>query len=101
MSTTTQAVDWEARYLAGTTGWQRPEVNPALPAWCADGTLRPGRILVPGAGRGAEPLALAEAGFTVTVVDIAPSAIAFQQERLAPVGGQAVLGDLLDRKSVV
>jgi len=94
MSTTTQAIDWEARYREGTTGWQRPDVNPAWSAWVGDGTLAPGRILVPGAGRSAEPLALAEAGFTVTVVDIAPSAVAFQQERLVPAGGEAVLADL-------
>jgi SAM-dependent methyltransferase len=94
MSTTTQAIDWEARYREGTTGWQRPHLNPAWSAWVSDGTLAPGRILVPGAGRSAEPLALAEAGFTVTVVDIAPSAVAFQQERLVPAGGEAVLADL-------
>jgi trans-aconitate methyltransferase len=94
MSIPTQAVDWEQRYRDGATGWQRPDVNPAWSAWVQDGTLVPCRILVPGAGRSAEPLALAQAGFTVTVVDIAPSAIAFQQERLGPVGGEAMEADL-------
>ena len=94
MSIPTQVIDWESRYRAGTTGWQRPALNPACAAWIADGTLTPGRILVPGAGRSAEPLALAGAGFTVTVVDAAPSAIEFQQQQLAPAGGQAVCADL-------
>lgn len=89
-------IDWEARYRQGTTGWQRADVNPAFLSWRADGTLTPGRVLVPGAGRSAEPLALAEAGFAVTVVDLAPSAVAFQQERLASAGGQAVLANLLE-----
>jgi hypothetical protein len=94
MSVPTQAVDWEQRYQTGATGWQRAELNPAVSTWLHDGTLAPCRILVPGAGRSAEPLALAKAGFSVTVVDVAPSAIAFQGERLAPAGGEAVLADL-------
>ena len=44
--------------------------------------LAPCRILVPGAGRSTEPLALAEAGFSVTVVDSAPTAVATQRSRL-------------------
>ncbi|MCW3477032.1 TPMT family class I SAM-dependent methyltransferase [Limobrevibacterium gyesilva] len=87
-------VDWEAKYRQGTTFWQRPDSNPALAGWLADGTLRPGRILLPGAGQGAEPLDLAKAGFDVTVVDIAPSAVAFQQGRIGPFGGHVLLADL-------
>ena len=78
----TQSVDWELRYQEGSTGWERPGMNPAFLAWLEDGTLSPCRILVPGAGRSAEPLALAEAGFDVTVVDAAPSAVAVQRARL-------------------
>lgn len=91
-------LDWEARYREGTTGWQREDVNPAFLAWRADGTLRPGRILVPGAGRSVEPKLMAEAGFAVTVIDVAPSAVAFQQERLAPFGGRAVEANLFEWK---
>ena len=79
---TTQAIDWEARYRDGATGWERPGMNPAFTAWRDSGALKPCRILVPGAGRSPEPLALAEAGFTVTVVDASPSAIATQRARL-------------------
>jgi hypothetical protein len=94
MSTT--LLDWEERYRSGQTGWQRDGVTPACRAWIADGTLPEGRILVPGAGRSAEPLALAQAGRAVTVVDIADSAVAFQAARLAPFGGIAVAADLFD-----
>jgi SAM-dependent methyltransferase len=94
------AADWEARFQAGTTPWQRGELHPALTAWLDGGVLRPGRILVPGAGRSPEPLALAQAGFSVTVVDAAASAVAFQHERLAPHAGSVVeQADLLAWKS--
>lgn len=96
MSQPPQAIDWESRYQAGATGWERAGPNPAFLSWRASGALAPCRILVPGAGRSHEPLALAEAGFDVTVLDIAPSAAAAQAARLAPFGARArvVSGDL-------
>jgi hypothetical protein len=78
----TQSIDWETRYRSGATGWERAGVNPAFLTWRESGALAPCRILLPGAGRSAEPLALAEAGFTVTVVDAAASAVAVQRARL-------------------
>ena len=75
----TQAIDWESRYRDGTTGWERRGLNPTFLAWRDAGTLAPCRILIPGCGRSLEPMALAEAGFDVTVVDAAPSAVATQQ----------------------
>jgi SAM-dependent methyltransferase len=92
----TQAIDWEGRYREGTAGWERHGLNPAFLAWRERGTLAPCRILVPGGGRSLEPLALAEAGFDVTVVDAAPSAIAIQRahfERLK-IAARAVQADL-------
>lgn len=78
----TQAVDWETRYREGATGWERPGINPAFLHWREHAVLTPCRILVPGAGRSVEPLALAEAGFDVTVIDAAPSAVAVQKARV-------------------
>jgi methyl halide transferase len=78
----TQAIDWEFRFREGTTRWERPSLHPAFLGWRESGTLTPCRILVPGAGRSGEPLALAEAGFDVTAVDAAPSAVAVQRARL-------------------
>ncbi len=94
MSQTTQALDWEQRFRAGTTPWERPEANPAFLAWRASAVLMPGRILVPGAGRSAEPRLLAEAGFEVTVVDAAATAVAFQREMLAAFDATAEQADL-------
>ena len=76
-------VDWESKYQAATTPWERTEANPAFLAWRAGGLLTPSRILVPCAGRSAEPALLAAAGFDVTIVDLAPSAIAAQAKMLA------------------
>ena len=78
----TQAIDWESRYRDGATGWERAGLNPAFTNWRETGALAPCRILVPGAGRSAEPLALAEAGFDVTVVDASATATATQRARL-------------------
>jgi methyl halide transferase len=78
----TQAIDWEERFREGTTRWERPALHPAFVDWQESGVLAPCRILVPGAGRSTEPQALAEAGFNVTVVDAAPTAVATQRARL-------------------
>ncbi len=77
----TLVLDWEGRYQDGATGWERHGLNPAFLEWRGSGVLAPCRILFPGGGRSLEPLALAEAGFDVTVVDAAPSAIAMQRTR--------------------
>ena len=80
--TTEPAADWESRYRDGATAWERPGLNDAYLTWRDHGLLMPCRILVPGGGRSAEPLAMAEAGFDVTVVDLAESAVAAQRARL-------------------
>lgn len=74
---------WQARYDEGRTGWDRGAPSPALERWMASGALTPGRILVPGCGRGHEVVALARAGFAVTAVDYAPSAVASLRGLLA------------------
>jgi hypothetical protein len=91
----TSPEDWEARYRDGTTGWERPALHPVFLAWRSDGTLAPCRIIIPGAGRSAEPLALAREGFRVTVLDVAPTAIAFQRAALAETGAEVVQADVL------
>ena len=94
----TAALDWEARFRAERTPWERPTLHPAFSAWRASGTLAPCRILLPGAGRSGEPVALARDGFDVTVVDAAPTAVAVQRVRLhsAAVAGTVHEADLLE-----
>jgi hypothetical protein len=89
MSGAGAAADWNARYRAERTPWERPTLNPAFLTWRQEGTLNPCRILVPGAGRSGEPLALSHDGFDVTVVDSAPVALAVQRARLQAAGHAA------------
>ncbi len=67
--------EWENRYQQGQTGWDRGDVSPNLLHWLESELLKPCRILVPGCGNGHEVLALAEKGFEVVAIDIAPTAI--------------------------
>jgi len=78
----TQTNEWEKRYQAGTTGWDRGETSNNLNYWLDKGLLKPCRILVPGCGNGYEVLTLAEKGFEVVAIDIAPSAISNLKQAL-------------------
>lgn len=79
---------WQQRFATGTTPWDRGAPSPQLLAWLADGSLRAAgtRVVVPGCGSGHEVVALARAGFEVTGLDYAPSAVALARERLAAAG---------------
>jgi len=93
--------DWESRYQRGETGWDRGAVSPALPEWLKKGGLEPAsRMLVPGCGRGHEVVHLAELGFKVTGLDIAPSAVTHLKRALADRGLSALvlLADLFEFK---
>ncbi len=101
MSGRNVSLNWEARFRAERTPWERPALNPAFVSWRASGELSPCRVLLPGAGRSGEPLALARSGFDVTVVDLAPSSVAVQRVRLeaAGVAGSVHEADLLEWQS--
>ncbi len=66
---------WQSRFEAGRTSWDRGQANPQLRAWLDAGTMRPGRICVPGCGSGWEVAELAGRGFEVTGLDYAPAAV--------------------------
>ena len=91
--------DWEGRYLAADTPWDKGAAHPALVQWLA---AHPGRmtghVLVPGCGLGhdARMIAATEPSARVVGLDIAPSAVAAASRRKNP--GNAVFreGDLFD-----
>ncbi|WP_018872937.1 methyltransferase domain-containing protein [Thioalkalivibrio sp. ALJ16] len=90
--------DWEARYQAGSTRWDRGMPSPSLECWLDVTDLAPGgRIVVPGCGFGHEVPALAERGFHAIGVDVAPTPVRHLRERLAAAGLQAevVQADML------
>lgn len=65
---------WSTLYRTGDTRFDKGGVAPPLARMAIDGDLPRGRVLVPGAGRGHDALALAQLGFEVTAVDLAPEA---------------------------
>jgi methyl halide transferase len=79
---TSGATAWNERYVEGRTGWDLGGPPPAL-IRVIRGFPAPLRVLVPGAGRGHDALAWAEAGHHVTAVDFAPLAVAAAREAAA------------------
>jgi len=90
--------DWEKCYQSGDTGWDRGAASPALDQWFSGGVLKPCRILIPGCGRGHEVVQLARRGFSVTAIDVAPSATRHLERELAVAGLKAdvICGDLFE-----
>lgn len=67
-------VDWEARWQAGDTPWDKDAAAPPLAEWLAAHEIR-GRVLVPGCGSGHDVRALAATGAEVIGLDLSPTAI--------------------------
>jgi SAM-dependent methyltransferase len=70
-------MDWEQRYRAGDTPWEKGAPAPPLLEWLGSRGAMCGDILVPGCGAGHDVRAIAAASPTARVVglDIAPSAL--------------------------
>jgi len=67
-------VDWEARYRAGDTPWNKGRASPALTDFLASHIIG-GEVLVPGSGLGEDVRALAEQGAAVVGLDLAITAV--------------------------
>lgn len=79
--------NWEARYAAGDMPWEKGEPSPGLVDFlAAHPDLPRGTALVPGCGTGHDARALAAAGFQVTGLDLAPSAVRLAAERTHAAG---------------
>ncbi|MEQ9496936.1 MAG: class I SAM-dependent methyltransferase [Deltaproteobacteria bacterium] len=66
---------WEDEYQSGFMPWDTGAVDPALVRWVERGRVGPGKALEIGCGTGTNVLYLAERGFEVLGVDVAPTAI--------------------------
>lgn len=85
--------DWEKRYQAKDTPWDKGCAHPALAGWL-DSEPWSGKILVPGCGPGHDVRVLAGTGAEVIGLDLAPSAIA-AAKRFPLVGNESFRqGDL-------
>jgi hypothetical protein len=73
-----EAVDpafWAGCYQVGQTSWDHGESSPGLVDFLQTQPHEPGRVLVPGCGRGHDVRTLARAGFDVLGLDIVPQAV--------------------------
>ena len=73
------SASWEAIYQADDAGWDIGK--PAPPFLDLIPRLQPGRMLVPGCGAGHDAKAFADAGFAVSALDFAPTAIRRSREK--------------------
>jgi SAM-dependent methyltransferase len=72
-------IDWDARYIAGDTPWDKDAAHPALQARLKKLPIA-GRVLVPGCGAGHDVRALAAGGAAYVLgLDVAPSALNLAQ----------------------
>jgi methyl halide transferase len=92
------STDWEARYQAGDTPWDKGAPSPGLVDFLAAGHDLDGKVVcVPGCGPGHDVRAWARAAFGVFGFDLAPSAIQLGKEQTRASGLRAEfwLGDFL------
>ena len=97
--------DWESFYQANKLSWDYGEASPGLVDFLSSSRneIPLGRALVPGCGRGHDARALAEAGWNVLGMDIAPSSIPMAKQ-LATENGLEIdfqLGDFLSEKPTI
>lgn len=77
---------WEDRYRTQQTGWDIGYATPALVNYFKTIANKQSGILIPGCGNAHEVQALLELGFTtITLIDIAPSAVQHIREKYADV----------------
>ncbi len=78
------AAAWQSKWEALDAPWDLGEPSPPLAQAVADGWIKPpGRVLVPGLGRGHDALMLADAGFDVVGIDISAEAVRLAGELAA------------------
>jgi len=86
-------VDWEARYLAGDTPWDKGCAAPPLTDFLTRHPIT-GRVLVPGCGPGHDVRAIAIQGAEVTGLDLSETALRFARS-FPPAGSETYeQGDL-------
>ena len=99
------AATWDQRYREGSDGWELGRPAPPLEQVLRHdprGPRPPGRVLVPGCGRGHEAALLAALGFSAIGLDVSGEGLA-EAQRLHGTGGPLLrwlLANLLDREGL-
>ena len=94
--TTWEAPKWEKLYREGTPPWDSGVPSRELVRVLSEGHVRRGPVLEFGCGTGADAVYLAQQGFDVTAVDVAPTAIERARNRVELAGAtlRLVLDDI-------
>jgi len=89
--------DWRARYAEDNTPWDLGGAHAGLVEWLSAGgsDLARGKAVVPGCGKGHDPLFLARAGFDVDAIDIVDLCAGHCGELLAEAGGRFQVANFL------
>lgn len=82
---------WERDYQQGTAGWDMGTPTPVFKRLLASGEFPPGRMLIPGAGRGHDAREFARHGFEVVAVDFAHDAAEAMREAITPESTHEIL----------
>lgn len=100
---TTSAEDWNACYREGRLPWDSGKPSAELRRLVETGDLKPCAAIELGCGTGTNAVYLAQQGFTVTAVDLAPSAVEQAQAKAAAAGVAAriLCGDVTRLDEVV
>ena len=78
---------WDSAYRGGgKPAWDTGRPSSDLKAAVEDGTLKPGRVVELGCGTGTNAIYLAQHGFDVTAIDLAPTALAMAAEKARAAG---------------
>ena len=75
---------WEAQWQSGQTGWDMGKASPPISEYMKQYPNKNAAILIPGCGNAHEAEDLIANGFTnITLIDIAPQAVALLKEKFA------------------
>ncbi|MCS5705663.1 TPMT family class I SAM-dependent methyltransferase [Synechococcus sp. FGCU-3] len=96
---------WDQRYRDGTDAWELGQPAPPLAAFLQGHSCAPqppGRVLVPGCGRGHEAALLADLGFSVVGLDFSREAIREARQLHGSRGGRLhwLQADLFDAQAL-
>src|SRR5262249_47045694 len=87
---------WNERYATGELPWDTGTPDPLLVGLIESGRIPPGRTLEVGAGTGTNAIWLAERGFDVLGVDLAPLAVEQANAKRKPAGTPRCRFETLD-----
>src|SRR5438876_11252183 len=84
----TEHIDWNDRYRDGSVPWDTGRPSSELQRVLSRNTIQPCRALELGCGTGTNSVWLAQQGFEVTAIDLAPLAVERAEKRAHAAGAK-------------